>query len=61
MGCPSASCRHALIFTPCFLHRPGHTPDGIFVYFPDQQVPYGNCILKEKLGNLSFANMKEYP
>lgn len=38
-----------------------HTPDGIFVYFPDEKVLYGNCILKEKLGNLSFANITEYP
>ena len=44
-----------------FYAGPAHTPDGIFVYFPDQQVLYGNCILKEKLGNLSFANVKEYP
>jgi metallo-beta-lactamase class B len=40
---------------------PSHTPDGIFVYFPDQQVLYGGCILKEQLGNLAFANMQEYP
>ncbi|MFQ1917076.1 CphA family subclass B2 metallo-beta-lactamase [Aeromonas veronii] len=44
-----------------FYAGPAHTPDGIFVYFPDEQVLYGNCILKEKLGNLSFANVKEYP
>ncbi|WP_236766110.1 CphA family subclass B2 metallo-beta-lactamase [Aeromonas hydrophila] len=44
-----------------FYAGPAHTPDGIFVYFPDQQVLYGNCILKEKLGNLSFADVKAYP
>ncbi|MCX0428767.1 MBL fold metallo-hydrolase [Aeromonas veronii] len=44
-----------------FYAGPAHTPDGIFVYFPDEQVLYGNCILKEKLGNLSFANVKAYP
>ena len=38
-----------------------HTPDGIFVYFPAEKVLYGNCILKEKLGNLSSANLTEYP
>ena len=40
---------------------PAHTEDGIFVYFPAERVLYGNCILKEKLGNLSFANRAEYP
>ena len=44
-----------------FYAGPAHTPDGIFVYFPDEQVLYGNCILKEKLGNLSFADVKAYP
>lgn len=40
---------------------PSHTEDGIFIYFPQEEVLYGNCILKEKLGNLSSANIKEYP
>lgn len=40
---------------------PAHTEDGIFVYFPTERVLYGNCILKEKLGNLSFANRAQYP
>ena len=40
---------------------PSHTPDGIFVYFPEEKVLYGNCILKEQLGNLDFANLTEYP
>jgi metallo-beta-lactamase class B len=40
---------------------PSHTPDGIFVYFPEEKVLYGNCILKEQLGNLDFANLAEYP
>ena len=40
---------------------PSHTHDGIFVYFPKEEVLYGNCIIKEKLGNLSFADVKEYP
>ena len=40
---------------------PAHTPDGIFVFFPQEKVLYGNCILKEQLGNLDFANLTEYP
>jgi metallo-beta-lactamase class B len=40
---------------------PSHTPDGIFVYFPEEKVLYGGCILKEQLGNLTFANRAEYP
>lgn len=40
---------------------PSHTPDGIFVYFPGEKVLYGNCILKEQLGNLEFADRAEYP
>jgi metallo-beta-lactamase class B len=40
---------------------PSHTPDGIFVYFPEEKVLYGNCILKENLGNLDYANLDEYP
>jgi len=39
---------------------PSHTPDGIFVYFPEEKVLYGGCILKEQLGNLTFANTAEY-
>jgi metallo-beta-lactamase class B len=38
-----------------------HTPDGIFVFFPQDKVLYGNCILKEQLGNLDFADVTEYP
>jgi metallo-beta-lactamase class B len=40
---------------------PSHTPDGIFVFFPQEKVLYGNCILKEQLGNLDFADLNEYP
>jgi metallo-beta-lactamase class B len=40
---------------------PSHTPDGIFVYFPEAKLLYGGCILKEQLGNLAFADLKEYP
>lgn len=40
---------------------PSHTDDGLFVYFPEQRVLYGGCILKEQLGNLDSANLSEYP
>ena len=40
---------------------PAHTPDGVFVYFPAERVLYGNCILKEHLGNLDSADVAEYP
>jgi metallo-beta-lactamase class B len=38
-----------------------HTRDGVFVFFPDEKVLYGGCILKEQLGNLDFADVAEYP
>lgn len=38
-----------------------HTPDDIFVYFPEEKVLYGGCALKEQLGNLAQANLEEYP
>jgi len=37
------------------------TLDGIFVFFPQEKVLYGNCILKEQLGNLDFADLRQYP
>jgi metallo-beta-lactamase class B len=40
---------------------PSHTPDGIFVWFPEERILYGGCILKEQLGNLDFADTVEYP
>ena len=40
---------------------PSHTRDGVFVYFPEEKVLYGNCILKEKIGNLKYADLVEYP
>jgi metallo-beta-lactamase class B len=40
---------------------PFHTPDGIFVYFPAEKVLYGGCILKEQIGNLTYADTAEYP
>ena len=44
-----------------FYLGPAHTSDGLFVYFPEERVLYGNCILKERLGNLDSANLAEYP
>ena len=39
-----------------------HIPaDGIFIYFPEEKVLYGGCILKEQLGNMTFADRAEYP
>lgn len=38
-----------------------HTSDGIMVYMPEEKVLYASCILKRKLGNLSDANVEEYP
>ncbi len=40
---------------------PSHTEDNIFVYFPEEKVLFGDCIIKEKLGNLGSANVTEYP
>jgi len=40
---------------------PSHAPDDIFVYFPQEKVLYGGCILKEQLGNLALADLTEYP
>jgi metallo-beta-lactamase class B len=40
---------------------PAHTEDGVVVYFPDDKILFGDCILKEKLGWLGDANLTEYP
>ena len=44
-----------------FYLGPSHNVDDIFVYFPKQKVLYAGSILKERLGNLAFANLEEYP
>ena len=44
-----------------FYLGPSHAPDDIFIYFPEEKVLYGGCILKEQLGNLALANLDEYP
>jgi metallo-beta-lactamase class B len=40
---------------------PSHTEDDAVVYFPQEKVLFGDCILKEKLGYLGDANLTEYP
>lgn len=40
---------------------PSHTKDDLVVYFPEEQVLFGDCLLKEKLGYLGDANLTEYP
>ena len=44
-----------------FYLGPSHNADDIFVYFPKEKVLYAGSILKEHLGNLTFANLSEYP
>ncbi len=44
---------------------PGHAPDNIVVWFEKEKILYGGCLIKSidagSLGNLSDANVKEYP
>jgi metallo-beta-lactamase class B len=40
---------------------PSHKPDDIFVFFPNEKVLYGGCVLKEQLGNMDGADLAEYP
>jgi metallo-beta-lactamase class B len=44
-----------------FYLGPSHNADDIFVYFPKEKVLYAGSILKERLGNLAFSNLEEYP
>lgn len=43
----------------------GHTEDNIVIWFPDEKVLYGGCLIKSTeatdLGNTADANMKEWP
>jgi metallo-beta-lactamase class B len=43
---------------------PGHTPDNIVIWFENEKILYGGCLVKsteaEDLGNLSDANVKEW-
>ncbi len=38
-----------------------HTEDNVVVYFPEENVLFGDCVVKERLGNLNDANLVEYP
>lgn len=44
---------------------PGHAPDNIVIWFEKEKILYGGCLIKSMeattLGNLSDANIKEYP
>lgn len=44
---------------------PGHTPDNIVAWFPQEKVLYGGCLIKsteaKDLGNLTDADVKAWP
>jgi metallo-beta-lactamase class B len=44
-----------------FYLGPSHTAGDIFVYFPHERVLDAGSILKEQLGNMAKADVKEYP
>jgi metallo-beta-lactamase class B len=44
-----------------FFLGPSHTPGDIFVYFPKQKVLDAGSIIKEQLGNMTKADVEEYP
>ncbi|HZP06072.1 MAG TPA: subclass B2 metallo-beta-lactamase [Terracidiphilus sp.] len=44
-----------------FYLGPSHTPADVFVYFPKEKVLDAGSILKENLGNMAKADVKEYP
>jgi metallo-beta-lactamase class B len=44
-----------------FYLGPSHTAGDIFVYFPKEKVLDAGSILKEQLGNMAKANLREYP
>jgi metallo-beta-lactamase class B len=43
---------------------PGHAPDNIVIWFPNQKILYGGCLIKsvdaKNLGNLEDANVKQW-
>lgn len=43
----------------------GHTKDNIIIWFEEQQILYGGCLVKstevENLGNVNDANLEEWP
>ncbi|MBI4891525.1 MAG: subclass B2 metallo-beta-lactamase [Acidobacteria bacterium] len=44
-----------------FYTGPAHTPDGVFVYFPQEKVLYTGCIIKSEIGSLASGDIDEYP
>lgn len=48
-----------------FFPGEGHTKDNIVVWFPDDKILYGGCLVKsvaaDNLGNVADANLKAYP
>jgi metallo-beta-lactamase class B len=48
-----------------FYPGPGHAPDNIVVWFPEQKILYGGCLYKSvddhDLGNLGDANVTAWP
>jgi metallo-beta-lactamase class B len=44
-----------------FYLGPSHTQADIFVYFPNEKVLDAGSILKEQLGNMAKADVREYP
>ena len=44
-----------------FYLGPSHTDADVFVYFPEQKALDAGSILKEQLGNVAKADLKEYP
>jgi metallo-beta-lactamase class B len=49
----------------CYYPGEGHAPDNIVVWIPSEKILFGGCMIKdvksEGLGNLSDANLKEWP
>jgi metallo-beta-lactamase class B len=47
-----------------FYPGPGHAPDNIVIWFPNEKILYGGCLIKSTeatdLGNLSDANVNEW-
>jgi glyoxylase-like metal-dependent hydrolase (beta-lactamase superfamily II) len=47
-----------------FYPGPGHAPDNIVIWFKNEKILYGGCLIKSTadrtLGNLGDANIKEY-
>jgi metallo-beta-lactamase class B len=44
---------------------PGHSPDNVIVWLPDQKILFGGCLIKsvqtESLGNIADADLQQWP